>query len=783
MAGVKQTIVQSMLNIGSKRERKPKFSDAEMRVILEGISEHRTVMVNTSKDIVHVMQRRAVFKHITERVNEVIRTEMGEMGEQKSRTLPEVKKKWIEMKSAALKIHNAKLSEGDGDGNRDKQNKTVLKENPFAQMVLDIVLPNRETDAGNKGQEAPLQLSPVDRDPEERREFRDTNSSELDSTSLSESTLCSNTNSFEMLPVKFEPRDVLQDCEMAVAAHVSRSESPVNTPHMQKPVRYKRERKQNFTNVEIKTLLQEINKHRHTLFAKEVDTSMNEEKHATWMQILDKCHKASGQRLRTVAEIHKKWQNLKLEATKEQKMRETDKARGLQLLESTSDSPYTDTVLAILAGTLESPPQTSSSVDFQAVDFTALVDLETSSDPSHTSHLSSIQVGGYPGKKQEQVNKFTDDEITCMLQAMLELSKQRRQKLKTSGENMQLWKKIMETMNRDCGSQFSWRWRDVCEQFQSLRQAALSSQPQGSSPAISKSTQPLPSYHQLLLDVLKRTSAGGKHRQGKIGRQRQHLNTSAILSEKCVFPKRNVRKRAALSEAECQCLVTEVERRKDVLLGRNDSADGLLRSQSCAWREVTEAVNRCDPKSFRWTARQIKRKWSGLCGRAKRHLVAVSKGIRGSAEPVFFPALIKLLQPDFDAALFLASLHTAEQSGGVQVCRDIANTAAAVLDPTVSFHTGGNSSHDVKMTKKDTSLSHSGGSNSTAKKGRAINTNKREKSKNFSRRELEVLLKIYERNKELLNSKQMDHVTVGKKHHVYQIMADTINRQAGEAVL
>ena len=638
MAGEKQTIVQSMLNMGSKRERKPNFSDAEMHVIIEGISEHRTVMMNTSKDIVVVMQRRAVLKRITERVNEVIRTEMGE---QKSRTLPEVKKKWHEMKSAALKIHNTKVNLSRGYGNRVKHNKIVLKENPFTQMVLDIVLPNRETDAGNKGQEAPLQLSPVDRGAEERREFRDTNSSELDSTSLSESTLCSNTNSFEMLPVKSEPRDVLQDCEMAVVAHVSkRSESPMNTLRMQRSVRYKRDRKQNFTNAEIKTLLQEINKHRHTLFAKEVDTSTNGEKHATWTQILDKCHKASGQRLRTVAEIHKKWQNLKLEAKKEQKRRETDKARGLQLLESTSDSPYTDTVLAILAGTLESPPQTSSSVDFQEL-----------------------------------------------------------------------------------------------------------------------------------------------RRQGKIGRQRQHSNTSATLNEECVFPKRNVRKSAALSEAECQCLVTEVERRKDVLLGRNDSADGLLRSQSCAWREVTEAVNRCDPKSFRWTARQIKRKWSGLCGRAKRHLVAVSKGIRGSAEPVFFPALIKLLQPDFDAALFLASLHTAEQSGGVQVCRDIANTAAAVLDPTVSFHTGGNSSHDVKMTKKNTSLSHSDGANSTAKKGRAINTNKREKSKNFSRRELEILLKIYERNKELLNSKKMDHVTVGKKHSVYQIMADTINRQAGEAVL
>ncbi|XP_076438244.1 uncharacterized protein LOC143277343 [Babylonia areolata] len=118
------------------RERKPNFSRAEIRVILEGVSEHKHVLLDYYSSS---SSRNAIFKQITVRVNEVAKKEFeGKV----QRDWKQVRKKWTNLKLASLKHHRAKLKEGQVVHDVE----TASEENPsFTQQVLDIISSENES--------------------------------------------------------------------------------------------------------------------------------------------------------------------------------------------------------------------------------------------------------------------------------------------------------------------------------------------------------------------------------------------------------------------------------------------------------------------------------------------------------------------------------------------------------------------------------------------------------------------------------------------------------------
>ena len=79
-----------------------------------------------------------------------------------------------------------------------------------------------------------------------------------------------------------------------------------------------RKRKENFTDIEIRKLIELYSQHRHTLTAKQSNTITNKKKQTTWRQITEAINDCSDSGcLRTESDVRKKWKDLLSKAKKD----------------------------------------------------------------------------------------------------------------------------------------------------------------------------------------------------------------------------------------------------------------------------------------------------------------------------------------------------------------------------------------------------------------------------------------------------------------------------------
>ena len=106
----------------TKRERKPNFSDTEMRYLLEGVQNEKDVIQCKLQSMLTLKMKKDAWSRITEGVNArsigVVRTE------------EDYKKKWKDLKSASLKDKLEQKRTGGGG---------PVKNCPYGDVIAAII--------------------------------------------------------------------------------------------------------------------------------------------------------------------------------------------------------------------------------------------------------------------------------------------------------------------------------------------------------------------------------------------------------------------------------------------------------------------------------------------------------------------------------------------------------------------------------------------------------------------------------------------------------------------
>ena len=853
------------------RERKPNFSDAEIGLILEGIYKNRDVINNPETNAAINQQKNAVYKLITEKVNEVTRFEYGGSVE---RNVRDVKKKWIELKYTALKIHNTR-----NGLSKVKRSEYVPKESPFTQLVLDIIF---GTDISG------IETTQFGHNGYNRRGTGRQNSVTVPSVSSAhvthgDSTFGSEISSNSEMPViKTEAEECLEQAHAThhdgVSREVTLSTVKPETMEMHttqgftdmdnsldsdyaeissavKTGKKERERKQNFTEVEIATLLREVNKHKDVILMKDQNAEALKQKHQTWMQILDQCHKSrtSGVK-RTVSEIQKKWRNLKLLAMTERKAKEKTALKGRP--SAYTESWYTEQVTAILDGTFDDGPLT----EVQEVDFEAMLTWDASTNQNqmtllHHPNSSRSVLDENAAAKQKRARKanFSDAEILCLLKEIPKHYKILGKKLRTDQivRSKELhWKIIADKVNACSDRGITRSWREVQTKFRALKLAALAAKKQRRSykSRVSERNQSH-KYDRLVLDILNKTSGdkmlratsmcnGEGVEKGEDGAGCSNNKPQQGAERECGFPKRNCNENTTVSVEECECLVGEVDKFKDVLLvSAATETDDLRQKQRRAWRIATENVNKCSTRGFRWTAKELKQKWLELQRNAEHHQRAVTQGATDVTEPALFHRVIEILQalgatcsPNTEVNQSVQSVevgngndrHSERLLQGLsestpklptldKLNKDYGKIPdngmyESLLDPQKEKDPISDESNDLEVDGSqdgdildvDYMLSpqkrlerHTTTWSATARPcDSPLSPQKctsalpapagppnfrRVRKPNFSHPEVRIILDVYEANKDVLNCKKTDSATNNKKLRIWHCMVDKIN--------
>ena len=836
------------------RERKPNFSDAEIGLILEGIYKNRDLINNTETSISINRQKNAVYRLITERVNEITRFEYGGSVE---RNVRDVKKKWIELKYTALKIHNARLS---GNGlSKTQQSKYVPKESPFTQFVLDIVF---GTDISGRETELRMGHNAYNRSGPGRRNSITVPSVSSGHGTRGDSRVGSGIQSnSEMSVIKTEAEECLGQVHGSPHDGVSREvtlctvkpetvemertqnftdvdnsrDSDYAEVSLQMNVGHKeRDRKQNFTEVEIATLLREVNKHKDVILMKDQNVEAVKLKHQKWMQILEQCHKSRTTGVkRTVSEIQKKWRNLKLLAMRERKASEKATLKGRS--SAYSESRYTEQIIAILDGTTDDGPVT----EVQEVDFEAMLTWDASTNQNQsisllhrpdTSQSFVLDDNVSAKKKQKGKDEFSDAEIHCLLKEIPKHYKILGKKLQTDRINRWKelhWQIITDKVNACSDREIARSWREVQKKFKALKLAALADQNQRlSDESRISETNSSNEYNRLVLDILNGTSTATKNcseedmdtGEDDISSNNQHQEDA---ERECGFPKRNPNESATVSLEECECLVSEVDKFKDILLVTTASETGNLRQkQHRAWRIATENVNKCSARGFRWTAKELKQNWLELKQNVECYQRAVAQGVTDLTEPALFHRITGILQTlsstsknnELTALKQSVEAGNGNDSDSEDLSQGISHSTPKhpILDKqneaddsitdkganeglpdsqkdedTVSHENHDDLEEDefqddvLDVDYTPTARKESNSKRQTTSGSSRVHTGPpyhiRVRKPNFSESEVRIILDVYEANKDVMNCEKKNSDTHRKKLRIWQCMVEKIN--------
>ena len=104
-----------------KRERKPNFSDNEIRLLLEGITEEKDIIQSRLQSTVTFKRKKQAWGTIVDTVN---------AGSMVRRDEEDCRKKWRDLKSAIVKEQSEQRRTGGGG---------PAKPNPFKDVVMSII--------------------------------------------------------------------------------------------------------------------------------------------------------------------------------------------------------------------------------------------------------------------------------------------------------------------------------------------------------------------------------------------------------------------------------------------------------------------------------------------------------------------------------------------------------------------------------------------------------------------------------------------------------------------
>ncbi|XP_070203694.1 uncharacterized protein [Littorina saxatilis] len=298
-----------------KRKRKQNFSDIEISTLLTEVNRHRDVVLDTAKDHPTVLLKKKIWSLIQKKMQSVCA-----QAPETERTVGDLREKWYDMKRLVLKT-----------GQSGKSRVSVFSHTGQIMAILNGTFQDGQiklrstssssTDIQTDGPDNSNQSNQERRSDRECQPPQRHNSCEVSRTDTEADSLilemgCEDSDSDESLQAR--PKQKFE----------------------------KRKRKQNYSHLEMTTLLTEVNRHRHVLLGTVKYKSDIQKKNKKWSLIQRKMQSVCAQAPyaeRTASDLRDKWYDMKLHALKTPK--QNGDTSGVSVF------PYRSQVVAILNGT------------------------------------------------------------------------------------------------------------------------------------------------------------------------------------------------------------------------------------------------------------------------------------------------------------------------------------------------------------------------------------------------------------------------------------------------
>ncbi|XP_025101525.1 uncharacterized protein LOC112568438 isoform X1 [Pomacea canaliculata] len=785
--------------LSKRRERKPNFSDAEIGIILEGVCEHKDVLSHQENSITLNKQKMDVYNQITTKVNRVT---AAEYGGSVLRTPKEVKKKWMELKFTALKIHNSAVD-------TDTEQKHVPKESPHTQLVLDILSGKARSGTtdfqlgyNSSNRSCPGKVGDSESDlPVSLSSFPSADDSENSECIVSDGESSIDNKHQQNLPVVKHSKNK----EEQTLENPASEDQDLNTPSSET---------ENiisdvFSHLEIETLLREVNKHRSILLNGDQQSASGKQQHkVTWELITESVRKASKTGiLPTISQIQRLWRELKCQACKELKASRNDKT-----LDGKAHiwPRYTDQVLAILDGNCDDIS------DVQGLDFETMMSLDASSEQELSlpqqpdRYVLATSEDQLERKRRTRKPNFTEAEVSCMLD---EIPRHYRILLSTprTGNILRLkqkrWQMIAERVSKVSDSGVRRSWREVRKKFKALctfAQANKNSKQSDNPSYLSCSKDS--KFFQRVLEIQAVASIGVTPPEMEdfdsvemeVEKERQKMEMEDFDSVEIevekerqteTLLKRRRERKKNFTNDDIKHLIEECcKHRSALVVKERDELTNRRRNQ--AWRIITETVNK-KMKGVRRTAKELKKKFMDM----KFAVVQYTNCDESESDapwrkpPPYFSQLVTFLSPSKEDTQGLGNENYCDLENEFIIA---ANEDKSSTDNTSSVDNSANddrTSDDCDHSSQDATVSGTvEGTDALSLQQSSHHwesplehysgKKKRNRKPNFTAQEIACILDVWNANRELLSQKHSNMAVVSEKYKIFQMMADKVNQSS-----
>ncbi|XP_070203696.1 uncharacterized protein [Littorina saxatilis] len=347
-----------------KKKQAKRFSDLEMTTLMTEVNRHRDILLDKVRlrDTATIQQQDKTWSLILSKVQSVSVNAPGTR-----RTAAQLRLKWRDMKTLALQT--------------SQQSKAKSGVFPYTSQIVAILNGTfQEEEIENSGSaDVPLDAS------EDIRQSNQTQQSDKD---------C-------------QPPQRLNSCEVSLTHAEQDSlylemdcDESDSEKSLQARTKQKKKRKQNFSDLEMTTLLTEVNRHRDVLLNKGKNLATIRQKDKSWSLILRKVQRVSAQApgmRRTAAQLRLKWRDMKKKAL------QTSQQIGDE--SEVSMFPYTSQVVAILNGTFQDEPNSCEVT--QPDNVILYLDCDESD--------SEEGLQARPKQKRKRKQNFSDVEMSTLL--------------------------------------------------------------------------------------------------------------------------------------------------------------------------------------------------------------------------------------------------------------------------------------------------------------------------------------------------------------------------------
>ncbi|KAK7106750.1 hypothetical protein V1264_017971 [Littorina saxatilis] len=561
------------------------------------------------------------------------------------------------------------------------------------------------------------------------------------------------------------------------------------------------------------------------------------QKHKIWTQIAQHLFIVCGSEVRrSMAEVQKKWDNIRMNAQRER--------AALQMLEAEGCtttwklSPCSRKVLAILeeAASYDTEYEPASGKEDS-------VDLGMSLDTPGYEHISLLHHSNYAEPQTNEGGKictvkaetgrtteFSDVEVMCLLSEMWKHYEVLGKKSQSAQDDLlkeERWQVVADNINAMSGGEIVRKWKDVEKKFKALKVAALASREQTQSVRDRHKDPPRDrlqsEYHWLVLSLVQGVSGvhdnqtdpeeetvASDHHGGDTdtdSKAQQAPSHEDSFQESSVEQSRGV-----CSEEYCHCLVRELKKFLRILFCPPVAIDNpaLQQTQQQVWSVIAEKVNACPTTGSTWTAATLKQNWKQLQKEVENYQVAVAKGKTDLREPAHYQRIAEFLQTVDEERIAQQSNRVSavpgqgvDESDAASSSRNrsvdsMTATAAGLKNSDLTSdgalaaeenHGGdgdeeGGVNSDAGDSRVPSSGQQSGKTNtvkptaSRSKKTSNISAKRWLKKPIFSEGEIEIILTMYQKNKAVMNCKMHDKNTNLKKQQYWQRITNKLNKSA-----